>query len=171
MRLKKEWMGFAGIIVVLIGLFVYRSQVSIGDTITLDPVSSDIKVYICGEVKNPGVYTLDHDDRLEELVNLSGGLTKDADVLSINLARKLSDGEKIVVYGMKETVIYQGIDILNFGDEEMISSIAGIGEVIAKRIISYREINGFFNTYEDLMDVEGIGSQKLQSIIEDLSKK
>lgn len=170
MRIRKEWMGLAGIIVVLIGLFVYKSQVSIGDTITLEPIASDIKVYICGEIKEAGVYSLSADDRLEQLVQMAGGFTEDADVLAVNLARKLSDGEKIVVYGIKEVTNYYGIDILNFGDEIMISNIEGIGQVIADRIIDYRQTNGFFNSYEDLLNVEGIGDQKLKTIIEDLSE-
>lgn len=169
MKIKKEWMGLAGLVVVLIGLFVYKSQVSIGDTITLEPSVSEIKVYICGEIVEPGVYSLNPEDRLEQLVSLAGGFTENANVNGVNLARKLSDGEKIVVYPQSEEVTYIGIDILNYGDKETILDIDGIGEVIAERIIDYRNINGFYTSFDDLLEVEGIGEQKLNTIIQDLN--
>ena len=39
-----------------------------------------------------------------------------------------------------------------------------IGEVLAKRIISYREKNGPFQTIEELKRVKGIGEKKLKAI-------
>lgn len=169
MKIKKEWMGLAGLIVVLIGLFVYKSQVSIGDTITLEPSSTEIKVYICGEIMEPGVYSLDPEDRLEQLINLAGGFTEEANVNGVNLARKLADGEKIVVYPQNKEVTYIGIDILNYGDMEALLAIDGIGEVIAERIIDYRQVNGFYSSFDDLLEVDGIGEQKLNAIIQELN--
>ncbi|HEC69913.1 MAG TPA: helix-hairpin-helix domain-containing protein [Candidatus Omnitrophica bacterium] len=39
-----------------------------------------------------------------------------------------------------------------------------IGEVLAKRIISYREKNGPFQSIEELKKVKGVGEKKLKAI-------
>ena len=42
--------------------------------------------------------------------------------------------------------------------------LPGIGEVLAGRIIAYREANGPFETVEDLLEVSGIGEAKLAEL-------
>ena len=53
---------------------------------------------------------------------------------------------------------------INTASEEELKQLDGVSDVIAKRIVLYREENGKFGTVEDLMKVEGIGEKKLQSI-------
>lgn len=47
-----------------------------------------------------------------------------------------------------------------------LSTLPGIGEVIAQRIVDYREVHGEFDSLADLMNVEGIGQKRLEQIIE-----
>jgi comEA protein len=42
----------------------------------------------------------------------------------------------------------------------------GIGPVLAKRIVDYRDANGPFGALEELMDVSGIGPKKLERMRE-----
>lgn len=55
------------------------------------------------------------------------------------------------------------IDI-NTADEELLQNIPGIGPVKAKRIIEYRESNGYFENIRDLLNIRGIGEVFLENI-------
>jgi competence protein ComEA len=59
--------------------------------------SGDIQVYILGAVKNPGVYTLAADARVYQLLQMAGGPLPKADLVALNLAAKLSDGQEVYV--------------------------------------------------------------------------
>ena len=45
-------------------------------------------------------------------------------------------------------------------------ALPGIGEVLAQRILAYREENGPFRAAEELMNVEGIGEKRLEAILD-----
>jgi len=57
---------------------------------------------------------------------------------------------------------------INTADASQLMSLPGIGEVLAGRIIEYREKNGAFRNIYEIMDVRGIGEktfQKLENLI------
>ena len=56
---------------------------------------NEIIVHITGAVKQEGVYKLEENSRITDVVNLAGGLREDADMGKINLAEILEDGMKI----------------------------------------------------------------------------
>ena len=58
---------------------------------------SPIRVYVCGAVRTPDVYVLENDDRVIDAVEAAGGFTADAGYEYLNLALKLSDGQKVYV--------------------------------------------------------------------------
>ena len=58
---------------------------------------------------------------------------------------------------------------INTATKEDLLYVPGIGEVIAEKIIEYRETNGPFITYEDLENVSGIGPKKLEQLSEFLT--
>lgn len=135
-----------------------------------------IMVHVSGQVYNPGIVELKLGSRVIDAINLAGGLKKDADSDKINLARKLSDEEKIHIPKIGEEEISfedsnlkqgnnEGKININICTKEELMSLPGIGEVLAGRILEYREQTPF-KTIEDIMNVSGIGNKKFESIKE-----
>ncbi|MBU5455471.1 helix-hairpin-helix domain-containing protein [Caproiciproducens sp. MSJ-32] len=136
-----------------------------------------IMVHISGEVYNPGLVELPRDSRVIDAVNLAGGLKKEADLDRINLAKKLEDEEKIYIPKVGEDInpVENFVDMqydnssgkinINMCTKEELMSLPGIGEVLAGRILEYREQNQFKNI-EDIKNVSGIGEKKFESIKE-----
>ena len=55
---------------------------------------------------------------------------------------------------------------INPADSEALQALPGIGEVLAGRIIAYRDENGPFSSPDQLMNVEGIGEKRLEAILD-----
>ena len=128
-----------------------------------------LTVYICGEVRRPGVYTLDETARIEDLVNAAGGALPDADLSRINLAQKLTDGQQVIVYAKNAGDAGAGTGSagkvnLNLADKEELMTLPGIGEARAESILAYREEIGWFQSPEELMNISGIKEKMYEKI-------
>lgn len=187
-----------------------------------------IKVEVKGEVALPGVYELDDESRLQDLIDAAGGFNEKAYYDNINLSMKLKDEMVLVVYNKdkvnkssnnsnktnnvnksskvntntsisneaneKNTKPEYNIDVALENNESVIekeknkttevvkpndnndestsinklvnintagvkelSTLTGIGEAKAQKIIDYREANGGFKSIDEIMKVKGIG--------------
>ena len=135
-------------------------------------ISSEIFVHVAGEVKKPGLYALSVGSRVEDAIELAGGMTKSAFEQSVNLARMVSDGEQIVV--LDKSRVSTGVAnaefiSLNSATMEQLESLPGVGPAMAARIIEYRESIGSFSDLTQLKDVSGVGDKLYAKISQDLT--
>lgn len=142
-----------------------------------------IIVDISGEVVNPMVIELPAGSRIQDAISGAGGLTKNADISTVNRAEKLEDGTKILIPSKNETSngnisssesssgsastnIKENNNRVNINkaDSEELRTLDGVGPAMAERIITYRNENGSFKTIEDLKNVSGIGDKTFEKL-------
>lgn len=153
-----------------------------------DAGSSDagpVVVHVSGAVERPGLVELPAGARVDDAVQGAGGVTPEADLAAVNLARGLVDGEQIHVPEPGESppvalgdsdggeLAADGasggadsdgpIDLNTAGPREL-EELSGVGPAIAQRIIDHREKNGPFRSVDDLLEVSGIGPATLEKI-------
>lgn len=129
-----------------------------------EKLEDNIIIDISGEIKNPGIYKMKGKVRLYEIIDKAGGLKEEANINSINQARYVKDGEKIIIpssrnsQGMDKESISNENNLVNINtaSKEELLKLPGIGEVTAEKIINYRDNNNF-TKIEDLKNVNGIG--------------
>lgn len=125
-------------------------------------VETQLLVYVCGAVQEPGVVALAENARVVDAIALAGGMTEDAAETYVNLAAKLKDGEKLYVPTRQEVAEWEALENtdsginINTANKESLCTLPGIGESKAEAIIAYRREQGFFEKIEDLMQVPGI---------------
>src|SRR5579859_333656 len=67
------------------------------------PTGGALHVYVIGSVRHPGVYTLPAGARVYQLLQAAGGALPQADLVSLNLAAPLSDGQEVYVLAIGES--------------------------------------------------------------------
>ncbi|WP_051393274.1 helix-hairpin-helix domain-containing protein [Glycomyces arizonensis] len=135
-----------------------------------------IVVSVAGAVNEPGIVELETGSRVADAIEAAGGLADGADPGFLNLARVVSDGDLVAV---PDTAAGQGpagaapagggaapggLVNVNVAGEEALTSLTGIGPVLAERIIDYRQANGSFQSIDELSEVQGVGPKMLDQI-------
>lgn len=158
--MKKNIIIFIAICISLFSYFIFDYLKFDGEIVLESEIKLPrvIKVYITGEVLNPGVYELDENSRLEDLIEISGGVTSEANIVNINLAMVIKDGDKVVIPKISENPSDEVKDLNSMTIEDFMS-INTIGEVTAKKIVDYRNKIGYL-TVDNLIEIEGIGEKK-----------
>ena len=152
-----------------------------------------IFVHIDGYINNPGVYEIKENDRIKTLIDKAGGFKEGYSIKNINLAAKLSDGDKIYIPSVSEeknsennnnintnlsgkgqnvktdrnnvSIMKNNSKInINTANISELKQITGIGESTANKIVDYRENVGKFKKIEDIKEVKGIGDAKYESL-------
>lgn len=134
----------------------------------------NIIVEVAGSVKNPGVYKLEFGSRVEDAINIAGGISQDADTFwletTLNRAAKLIDGQKIYIpkigIGQNRSSVL-GTDLININtaSQQQLESLPGIGPVTAQNIIEQRP----YSTVDDLLNKHILSSSVYQKNKDKLS--
>jgi competence protein ComEA len=150
--------------------------------------SSQIVVDVVGKVRRPGVYRLAAGSRVVDAVAAAGGATPGLDLTSVNLARRVADGEQVAI-GVPPTAEASSnaggaggtasgttsdsagaggtgtspVD-LNTATLGQLDGLPGVGPVLAQRILDWRAAHGRFAAVADLRKVTGIGDAKFADL-------
>ena len=139
-------------------LFCFLTNGCETNEIILNNETSDsnlILVNVQGKVKFPGIYTLNQEKYLYEIIDMAGGLLNSADVKNINLVQLIDQSCTINILGIEENKENVLINI-NYASFEQLLLLPGIGESYANKIIDYRLNVGLFKTIEDIKLIPGI---------------
>lgn len=118
-----------------------------------------IVVAVMGRVHRPGLVEIPAGSRVADAIAAAGGVLPDTDLSTLNLARKLVDGEMVTV-GIPDPpggAAAGGRVNLNTATAAELEELPGVGPVLAQRIIDFREKHGGFRSVEELREVPGIG--------------
>ena len=154
-----------------------------------------VQVYVSGAVAKPGLYEVAAGSRAAAAIAAAGGLTLEANVDKVNLAKLLKDGMQVNVPRLNAKQLREqrsvavadgsaatagGNDVvvgnnsaargastdkttgkvsLNTASAVELTSLPGVGDVTAQRIVEYRASHRFASI-EEIMQVKGIGKAK-----------
>ena len=137
-----------------------------------------IIVHVLGQVREPGLVTLPLGARVSDAIEAAGGLRSTTSSGGLNLARRVVDGEQILVLPSVPTAMSVGgatgpaatstsgsvsID-LNSADLAALDALPGVGPVMAARILSWRDQHGRFTTIDQLREISGIGQRTFERL-------
>lgn len=180
-RIGLAVVGLVAAVAVVYALFQALDERSAPPIVIEDAAANlPVVVEVRGEVEAPGVYEVSPGARLQDAIAAAGGLTRDADLSTVNLARRLRDGESIVILarpapGSTPTVPIAGAGDagesedprvrinINAATAEELEALPEVGDVTAARIIAYREQHGPFRAVDDLIHVQGISDRTIDA--------
>jgi competence protein ComEA len=150
-----------------------------------------VVVSVVGLVHKPGLVTLTPGARIADALAAAGGALEGADLIGLNMARRVADGEQIIVgiaappgepTSMGSSVKSEsaaapgpsttdgsaaqpeGLVDLNAATVEQLDTLPGVGPVTAEAIVAWRDANGPFTSVEQLAEVDGIGPARLEKL-------
>ena len=148
-----------------------RPTISMAPIAPATPTPTAIVVDVAGKVLHPNIYTLPAGSRAADAITAAGGALKGVALTDINLAHILVDGEQIVVgappvvvssskTGGKRGKSSTAIVNINTATAIQLEVLAGVGPVMAAKIIAYRNTHGKFTTIDGIAKVPGFGKAK-----------
>ncbi|NKS64119.1 ComEA family DNA-binding protein [Rhodococcus hoagii] len=154
-----------------------------------EPVGdAQLVVSVVGLVNQAGLVRLPPGSRVADALAAAGGPRPGADVLGLNMAERVDDGDQILVGAMPPdggpTTVGSarvgpgaasgsaaggggkaaGKVNLNTAGEGELDALPGVGPVTAAAIVSWRQSNGKFTDVEQLGEVDGIGPARLAKL-------
>ena len=146
-----------------------------------------IAVHVAGAVNHPGVVELKSGARVIDAVEAVGGAQADGDLDRLNLAAKVTDGQRVYVAKVGQAdpgavgdtsggtasgdpaadgsgSTAGGKVNLNTATQAQLEELPGIGPTYAQSIIAERQRRGGFTSVNDLRSVRGIGDKRFAEL-------
>lgn len=187
----------AVVVVLVAGVWAWRSRpqaepvrpaaaVGAPETSAPAPTASagQVVVALAGKVRRPGLVRLPAGARVADAIEAAGGALPGVDVALLNPARKVTDGELILV-GVSAppgqaappgpatggggpaaggAAPGSGPVNLNTATLAQLDALPGVGPVLAQRILDHRDQHGGFRSVSDLRQVDGIGDARYEQL-------
>ncbi|HEX8630271.1 MAG TPA: helix-hairpin-helix domain-containing protein [Catenuloplanes sp.] len=139
--------------------------------------ATEVVVTVAGKVRRAGLVRLPAGARVGDALAAAGGVLPGVDAALLNPARKIADGELILVGvtapagapgppGAPGAPAAQpgGRVSLNTATLAQLDTLPGVGPVLAQRILAHRDAQGGFRSVADLRQVEGIGQARYEQL-------
>lgn len=129
--------------------------------------TSEMAVYVCGAVKNPGVYTFAAGKRVVDAIARAGGTLADADIEQINLAQPLSDAMKVTVPHKGQVLAIETAtspDVTALGGRHHRHSHGGSRG--AHKLAAGQTLDVNTASAEELVQLPGVGPSLAQRIVD-----
>jgi len=134
-----------------------------------------VVVHVAGAVAQPGVLRMPDGARVIDAVEGAGGAVPTADLDRLNLAARLTDGQRILVLEVGAapvagapaagTVTDPGALLdLNAATQAQLEGLPGIGPALAGAILAERDRRGGFRSVNELREVRGIGEARFADL-------
>ncbi|WP_229783199.1 ComEA family DNA-binding protein [Pilimelia anulata] len=153
--------------------------------------STEVVVSVTGRVHRPGLVRLPPGARVADAISAAGGVLPGTPITFLNLARRVTDGEAILVgvtpppgsvdppggtggpasggtasggAAAGGAGVPGGKVDLNRATVAQLDALPGVGPVLAARLVEFRDRNGGFRSVADLRRVEGIGGTRYERL-------
>ena len=138
-----------------------------------EPIEENPKlctVDIKGAIKKPGVYITECKNKVNDVINLAGGLLNNSDTSVINLAKNITDEMVIIIYTKDEVKNSNIVNtVVKTIEKECvcpnIQNDGCINDEITNNIGQDNLININLATIDELLTLPGIGEAKAKAII------
>ncbi|MGH3416891.1 MAG: helix-hairpin-helix domain-containing protein [Actinocrinis sp.] len=147
--------------------------------------ATGIVVDVEGKVAKPGVIHLPAGSRVMDALHAAGGALPGTDLVPLNQARVLNDGEQVLVGAPAGSAVVGGSVNgagpaaaahsggkapppgpvhLNTATADQLEQLPGVGPAMAQRIIDWRAQHGSFSSVTELQQVKGLGPAKFAAL-------
>ena len=129
-----------------------------------------IQVDIKGQINKPGIYEVDSNSRIIDVIHLAGELTENADTSVINLSKKVHDEMVIIIYSKDEVIDFKKTKEIEKQVEELCvkkdeNSLSNDACINNDNNITNNKISINNASLDEIKSLPGIGEKKAKDII------